>query len=316
MDAMTRLIPLLSCIVLPSVAAEQTEVLDLWPAEKMPGPAAIVEGAERDLTKTTDRHVGGGRIIKLGHVAKPQVQVFLPPKEAANGAAVVICPGGGYNILAWDLEGTEVATWLNKLGVAAVVVKYRVPTGGHGNDKVASPGDKSVSSSKKALGPLMDAQRALSLTRAHAEGWRIDPERVGLLGFSAGGQAAALAAVAGGKRTYGKIDKTDDASCAADFALLIYPWDLVDKEGELREHYPVSKETPPMFFVHAADDPVTCLSSTGLFTALKKAGVPADLHVFAMGGHGYGLRPTELPVTHWPGLAEEWLRATKLLNKK
>jgi acetyl esterase/lipase len=157
----------------------------------------------------------------------------------------------------------------------------------------------------------MDAQRALSITRAHAKAWRLNPEQIGLLGFSAGGEAAALAAVAVGMRAYAAIDETDDVSCAADFALLIYPGGLAEADGRLRPFYPVSKETPPMFFAHASDDRVTCLSSTALFTALKLAEVPADLHIFATGGHGYGLRPTEESITHWPALAEKWLKTLK-----
>ncbi|MFT7515599.1 MAG: acetyl esterase/lipase [Candidatus Omnitrophota bacterium] len=285
-------------------------VMPIWTGA-MPGPAPMVDGAERDLTKPDERLIAGRRLIRLGHVAKPEIHVFLPPADQANGQAVVICPGGGFHILAWDLEGTEVAEWLNGLGIAAVVLKYRVPTGGHGGEGVPAPGDDSLTVPKKSLGPMMDAQRALSITRAHAKAWRLNPEQIGLLGFSAGGEAAALAAVAVGMRAYAAIDETDDVSCAADFALLIYPGGLAEADGRLRPFYPVSKETPPMFFAHASDDRVTCLSSTALFTALKLAEVPADLHIFATGGHGYGLRPTEEAITHWPALAEKWLKTLK-----
>ena len=296
-------------------AIEPTAILDLWPAGQMPGEAAKVDGSERDLTKPEDKLIAGERIIKLGHVATPQIHVFLPPKEKANGAAVAVCPGGGFSILAWDLEGTEAAAWLNQLGIAAAVVKYRVPTRELGEDAAPSPGDPSVISEKKAIGPLMDAQRALSLLRSHAEDWRIDPARVGVMGFSAGGQTAALAAVSLGKRAYANIDAADEATCRADFAMVIYPGGLADPEtGALRPFYPVSEATPPMFFVHAADDRVTPLSSTALFTALKLAGVPSELHVFAQGGHGYGLRPTELPITQWPAQAEAWLRTSGFLG--
>lgn len=220
----------------------------------------------------------------------------------------MVCPGGGFNILAWDLEGTEAAEWLNSLGTAAVVLKYRAPTRELGEAGDVAP--------EKALGPMMDAQRALSLTRAHAKEWGIDRRRVGILGFSAGGQAAALAAVALGKRAYAEIDMIDTNSCSADFAMLIYPGGLADsKTGELKKFFPVSAETPPMFFTHAADDRVTCLSSAALFSELKKAKVPAALHVFANGGHGYGLRPTVFPVTRWPDQAADWLREMKLLDR-
>ena len=276
-----------------SASSAEPKVIDLWPGE-IPGPPSKADGPEQDRTKPEDRLIAGKRIIKLGNVSKPQMHVFLPEADDANGGAVVICPGGGFHILAWDLEGTEVAQWLNELGFAAIVLKYRVPTGHHGD-----PG--------KWKGPVIDAQRALSITRSHADDWKLDPERIGILGFSAGGETAARTALAGGKRLYEATSDRDDASCAADFALLIYPGGLVNKEGELKEEIDVSDETPPMFFAHAADDRVTCLSSVALFTALKKNNVPAELHIYAAGGHGYGLRPTEMPVTRWPDRAAAWL---------
>ena len=282
------------------------EIFSLWPEGTLPGPPSLAEGEERDLTRDEDRLIAGERIIKLGHVSQPEVHVYLPPADQANGTAVVICPGGGFSILAWDLEGTEVAEWLQSLGVTAVVLKYRVPTRQHGDDGTVAP--------KKALGPMMDAQRALSLARSKASQWKLDPDRIGILGFSAGGATAALAAVALGERAYPPIDATDEASCEADFALLVYPGGIADREtGEMAPFYPVGPETPPMFFVHAADDRVTCLSSTRLFTALKQANVPAELHVYATGGHGYGMRRTEEPVTRWPEVAATWMRGRDLL---
>ena len=282
----------------------------------MPGPAALVSGEERDLFKKGDKLIAGEKIIKLGHVANPQVHVYLPDEEKANGAAVVICPGGGYSILAWDLEGTEVAEWLNELGVAAMVLKYRVPTRQHGNDVEASPGSGDVHLPKKSLGPVMDAQRALSLVRSNNKKWNLDSSRLGILGFSAGGETAALAATALGKRTYRKLDAVDEEDCGADFALLVYPGGLADLEtGELRAHIPVSEKTPPMFFAHTADDRVTPLASTALFEKLELAGVDAELHIFNKGGHGYGLRPTHHPITRWPSFAEEWMQWMNLLDQ-
>ena len=294
-------------------AAEPAQVIDLWRGE-IPGPLSKIDGEERDLTKPEDKLIAGKRIIKLGHVATPQAHVFLPPAEKANGTAVLICPGGGFSILAWDLEGTEVAEWLNGLGIAAIVVKYRVPTGAHGEDSIPAPGDPSVTAPMKSLGPMMDAQRALSLTREHAEEWHLDPKRIGVMGFSAGGETAALAALSAGKRAYLRTDRSDESSCAANFAMLIYPGGLAKADGSLKPNFRVTPESPPMFFAHAADDRVTCLSSTALFNALKLAGVPAELHIFATGGHGYGMRPTESPITRWPDLAEKWLREMQLLG--
>lgn len=308
------LILILAC--LPFHLRAEPEVLDLWLDDRMPGPASIVDGEERDLTKDDDRLIAGERIIKLGNVSKPQVHVFLPLPDKANGSAVVVCPGGGFSILAWDLEGTEVAEWLNELGIAAIVLKYRVPTRQHGDGLAQAPASDSLAMPKKVLGPLMDTQRALSLTRANAEAWKLDVDRIGVLGFSAGGVMGVMAAVADGERAYETLDVTDEASCQADFALIIYPGGLVDeKTGTLEPYVLVKAETPPMFFAHAADDRVTCLSSTAIFSALKLAGVSAELHVYASGGHGYGLRRTEEPVTRWTDRAEEWMRGQQLLEK-
>lgn len=284
-------------------AAAEPLVQNLWPSTP-PGPASQTQGEERDLTKPEDKLIAGRRIIKLGHVSAPQMHVYLPPKEKSNGGAVLVCPGGGFTILAWDLEGTEVAEWLNSLGYAAVVVKYRVPTGAHGDAL-----DDSGVSPLRSLGPLMDAQRAMSLTRAHATEWNIDSKRIGIMGFSAGGATAGLTALQGEKRAYTKIDAADDQTCAPNFALLIYPAAFVDKAtGALRPHIKVSKDTPPTFFVMAEDDHVDCDNCTALFTALKHAKVPAELHIYTHGGHGYGLRATEMPVTRWPARAAEWLQ--------
>lgn len=295
---------LLLAAALPTLhAAPVADVIDLWPAGRIPGPPAKVEGEERDLTRESDRLVAGRRIIKLGHVSKPQVHVYYPDAAKANGGAVAICPGGGFHILAWDLEGTEVAEWLTGLGFLAAVVKYRVPTGPHGDPC-------------EWQGPVMDAQRALSILRSLAGKRDLDPARIGILGFSAGGQTAALAAVRNGARLYDPIDAVDEAGCRADFALLIYPGGIATNTGELKPEFTVNKETPPMFFAHAADDRVTPLSSTALFTALKLRDVPAELHVYARGGHGYGLRPTDQPVTHWPVQAEGWLRSMGITGKR
>ena len=297
---------LLIAIVAAAANAEPI-TQNLWPATSS-GPASKTDGEERDLTKPEDKLIVGRRIIKLGHVSAPQMQVLLPAKDKANGAAVLVCPGGGFTILAWDLEGTEVAEWLNGLGFAAIVVKYRVPTREHG-DTLAESVNNDCKASLMTLGPLMDAQRTMSLTRAHAKEWGIDPKRIGILGFSAGGAIAALNALNGDKRAYAKLDAADDQSCAPNFALLIYPGALVDKEsGALKPWLHADNNAPPMFFAMAQDDPVNSDNCTALFSELKRAKVPAEMHIYTHGGHGYGLRPTEQPVTRWPQRAEEWLK--------
>lgn len=296
----------LIALFLPAITVlGDSQVINLWPATP-PGPAANAEGAERDLTLAGDKLIAGRSIIKLGHVSTPQAQVYLPPEEKANGGAVLVCPGGGFSILAWDLEGTEAAEWLNSLGFAAVVVKYRVPTRGHG-DSLNDAGTVPM----KAVGPVMDAQRAMSLTRARAAEWGLDAGRIGIMGFSAGGETAGIAAILGGQRLYEKVDPADEHSCAPNFGLLIYPGGFYDKAGGgLKPYLKVSKGTPPMFFVMAQDDHVNPLNCTVLYTELTKNKVPAELHLFARGGHGYGLRPTFMPVTHWPNRAAKWLRDT------
>lgn len=283
------------CFAIQETQAADPIVMDLW-HDAIPGPPAVTDGAEADFTKPTDNLVAGKRIIKLGNVSRPQMHVYLPEADRANGGSVVICPGGGFSILAWDLEGTEVAEWLNDLGFAAIVLKYRVPTRQH-----QSPDNWE--------GPVMDTQRALSIARSHATQWKLDPNRMGVLGFSAGGNTAAMAAVKNGERLYQGTDKQDEAPCNVNFAILIYPAWLAEDDGSLKSEYAVSKDSPPMFFVHAADDRVTCQSSVAMFSALNRVGVPAELHVYPTGGHGYGLRPTDQPVTHWPKQAATWLNS-------
>jgi acetyl esterase/lipase len=283
----------------PAQARDADVVLNLWPAQP-PGDPIKAE-AEQDFTKPTDRLIAGRKIIKLGNVATPQAHVFLPPKEKRNGTSVVILPGGGFSILAWDLEGTEVAEWLNTLGVTGIVVKYRVPT----RDR-----------NPPWLAPVQDAQRALSITRSKAAEWGLASGRVGLLGFSAGGAAAAMASVKNGERAYPAADDIDKASCRPDFSVLIYAGGLFDeKTGQLREDVKLTKETPPMFIVHAQDDGVRLENSVLLFLALKKAGVPSELHVYDAGGHGYGMREVaEFPVTTWNVRCGEWLKRRGLLT--
>ena len=308
---MKHCLALVVVFVSAAAGAAEPQVKTLWPGQ-IPGPPSVVEGEERDLTKDTDRLIAGKRIIKLGHVRTPQMHVYLPAKEKQNGGAVLVCPGGGFNILAWDLEGTEVAEWLNSLGYAAVVVKYRVPSGKHG-DAV----DESSRVPLRTLGPIMDAQRALSITRMHAADWKLDPARIGILGFSAGGNVAAMSAVLGSDRTYKPVDEADKVDCAPNFAVLIYPGGLTEKGTvQLKPHVKVTSKTPPMFFAMAQDDGVGCENCTGLFTALTKEKVPAEIHVFTHGGHGYGLRTTETPVTQWPRDAAAWMNAMRFDGSK
>jgi acetyl esterase/lipase len=291
----------LALLACAGLAAAEPLVLNLWPGPP-PGETKTLP-PEADQTKAADRLIAGRRIIKLGNVSTPQLAVYRPAKDQDTGAAVVICPGGGFNILAYDLEGTEVAAWLNTIGVTGIVLKYRVP--------FRDP-------AQRWLAPVQDAQRALGLVRANATAWGLDAKRIGILGFSAGGVTAAYAALLGEERKYAAIDRADTQPCRPDFALLIYSGGFVERgASEFKSPVPLPKEPPPMFFVHAFDDGVPVQNSLLLAAEVKKLGGSAEVHVYDAGGHGYGLRPVpELPVTTWPARAEEWLRRRGLLAQR
>lgn len=288
---------LLAC---PLAHAAEPSTIKLWPG-KPPGDENVTLPPEADLTKPDDKLIAGRRIIKLGNVSTPTITVYRPAKEKDTGAAVVICPGGGHHILAYDLEGTEAAEWLNTVGVTGIVLKYRVPA----RDK-----------QKPWLAAVQDAQRAMSLVRGRASEWGIDAKRIGILGFSAGGETAALTAVFT-DRQYSPVDAADKISWRPDFAVLVYTGGLVAREdkSKLRDYVQVTKDTPPTFLVHAFDDGVPLENSLLFYLALKKAGVASELHVYDRGGHGYGLRPTEQPVTAWPKRCEEWLKASGIVTR-
>ena len=293
---------LLSLPAWPSAAAADAPVVKLWPGTP-PGETAKLP-PEGDIYKPTDDKIAGRPIIKLANVSTPTLTIYKPPTEKDTGAAVIVCPGGGHYILAYDLEGTEVAEWLNSIGVTAVLLKYRVPA----RDREKEPRWRAA---------VQDAQRAVGMVRSQAKEWGVDPKRIGLCGFSAGGETAGLTATFGTRRTYAAVDAHDKISCRPDFAILIYPAGFAKGDSlELEEHVKVDEQTPPMFFAHAYDDPVTPRHSLALFAALKKAGVPAELHVYATGGHGYGLRATDDAVTKWPEPCTVWLRSSGWLKKR
>lgn len=294
-----RMVPLAFLVVVPLVVAaeEKPLVLDVWPDGKPPGVTEVKGG------ETVQPDNPKARTVKrLSNIDRPTITVFRPDKP--NGTGIVICPGGGYNILAWDLEGTEVAKWLNGLGVTVAVLKYRVPR------------PTGLKKGEQPIGPLQDGQRALSLVRSKAAEWNLDSKRIGILGFSAGGHLSASVALRSAKRSYKSMDAVDEVSCKPDFAVLIYPAYLVtDKRDALRPEFVVTSAAPPMFLVHAGDDGVPVESSVRLYLALKEAKVPSELHVYSVGGHGYGLRPSKDPVSGWPGRCEEWLRRSGWLEK-
>lgn len=282
-------------------AATGHVTLPLWP-NGAPGatPAPANAPPEADITTAKERLVAGKPVIRLGNVSTPTLTLYKPPKASGAVAAVVVFPGGAYKILAMDLEGTEVCDWLNETGLACLLVKYRVPDSG--------PYPKSPAA-------LQDAQRAMGMARQHAEEWGIDPHRLGVLGFSAGAHLAAALSTHFDKRLYDKIDAADDLSCRPDFAVVVYPGYLAMEDQNMAANPEIkpAADTPPTFIVQAEDDPVHVENATNYFLQLKNAKVPAELHIYSEGGHGYGLRRTELPVTAWPLLVEKWLHTIKVM---
>jgi acetyl esterase/lipase len=286
--------------ILPTLQAQEKPlVLDVWPG-KAPGETGAI-GEEKFL----DQKPNEKPVKRLTNVTRPTISVYRPTKVKDTGAAVVIAPGGGYNILAWDLEGEEVAAWLNSIGVTGIVLKYRVPR---------RPGDPKDGG---PIGALQDAQRALSLVRSKADDWKIDSKRIGMLGFSAGGHLTAALATNYEKRVYEPIDSIDKVSCRPDFAVLIYPGGVLEKgKDTLRSDIRVTDQTPPMFFAHASNDPVSPENSVALYLALKQAKVPAEMHLYASGGHGFGLRKSDQPCSTWPERCADWMRGRGVLTAK
>ena len=297
-----RLLLTLSLALSATNAFSQQTTLSLW-SHGAP-EASTSKGPERDITAPTDPLIAGRKIIKLTNVSEPTLTVYRA--ATSDGAAVLVFPGGGYQILAYDLEGTEVCAWLNSINLTCVLVKYRVPYEGHFPERSED---------------LEDAQQAMRLTRSHAAEWGIDPKRIGVLGFSAGAHLAAVLSIHFDfvpknalVEQHGGLSAT--ISARPDFALIIYPGYLVhwpDKATIAPEAQPTSS-TPPSFLVQAEDDTVHVENALAYFEALKEAKVPAEIHLFAQGGHGYGLRPTELPVTRWPALAQTWLQTIHVIS--
>src|SRR5258708_9513875 len=282
-------------------AAGHTQI-PIWP-NGAPGATANAP-AEVDTTSAKDNLIAGKPLIRLGNVSVPTITLYKPELRSDvkdPRPAVVVFPGGGYNILAIDLEGPEVCDWLNSAGIACVLLKYRVPGTG--------PYPKSSAA-------LQDSQRAMGLVREHAAEWNIDPKRVGVLGFSAGAHLAAAISTHYDKRLYDPIDAADQLSCRPDFAVVVYPGYLAIAEKGMIANPDIqpTAQTPPTFILQAEDDPVHVENATTYFLQLKQAKVPAELHIFAEGGHGYGLRKTRLPVTTWPDTAITWLHTIHVLG--
>lgn len=308
MNQITSTVSLLVCLLVTCLAgaAEKPLVIDIWPGKVVDDDAGQI-GEEKffELKVAGKPYEVGGKPTKwLTNVTKPTLTVYQPAKDKDTGAAVLICPGGGYHNLGWDVEGEEVAQWLNSIGVTGIILKYRCPR---------RPGDVK---GEPPLGPLKDAQRAVSLVRSKAKEWGIDPKRIGMIGFSAGGHLTLAMATNFDKRAYEPLDAIDQISCRPDFGILAYSGYLKNREkDELSPGIRVPAGTPPLFLVHASDDAISTVEhSVIMYLALKRAGVSTELHVYATGGHGFGVRPVDHPCSTWTRSCADWLRSQGLLK--
>ena len=250
-------------------------IISLWP-NGVPQP---------HNSKLVETNETSGGVTRIANVSDPSITLYQV-KGRRSKSAVLVCPGGGYSKLAWDKEGTEVAEWLNSIGITAAVLKYRTP--------------------QNREGALQDAQRALGLIRSNATEWNLDPKRIGVLGFSAGGHLAATLSASWKNRAYPAVDDAESFSCRPDFTVLIYPAYLGDKNLQLVDEIAINAQTPPAFIVQAQDDRKHVPSAVAYYTALHKAEIPAELHIFPTGGHGYGLRDSAYPVSNWNDLCSDW----------
>ena len=274
----------------------------IWPGLP-PGGHAVPDS---ESIGTAPKPVAGKPWVYIGNVSRPTLTVYSPQGQN-TGAAIIVFPGGGYQILAIDLEGTEVCDWLRSRGITCILLKYRVPNAGASWNQLCG----CFLNTKSSLA-LEDAQRTLGLVRLHAAEWRIDPHKVGVLGFSAGGHLVAAVSTHFEQRVYPAVDAADQESCRPDFAVALYPGHLwIDYEKlELNPNIPVTRNTPPTFLAQAENDAVDNVNNSLVYyAALEKAGVSVEMHLYPEGGHAFGLRRTKDPITEWPQLVEKWLRA-------
>jgi acetyl esterase/lipase len=285
-----------SLLVVSAARSEPLDPIPLW-TDGVPGEADLKLPEESAEEKNNDG------IFRTSNVSQPTITVYPAPTDNNTGAAVVVCPGGGYGILAISHEGTDVCTWLNSIGVNAVLLKYRVPRR-EGLDKHHAP--------------LQDAQRAVSLVRKRAAEWKIDPDRIGILGFSAGGHLSATALTnADAERTYPTDPEIDSVSCQPNFGILVYPAYLQSEKdsNQLAPEIKVTKDTPPTFLVVAHGDKTFVQGSAVFYLAARRADASSELHIYGKGGHGFGMKKIEDEIVKWPDLAGNWMRAMGFLEK-
>jgi acetyl esterase/lipase len=275
-------------------ADAQEKIIKLFP-EGVPGEMTPMN----ETVNENGNKVAGEKVLRITNVSEPTITIYEASEETASGSVMIVCPGGGYNILAYDLEGDEVCLWLNELGITAVLLKYRVPRR-EGKEKYEAP--------------LQDLQRAISYIRAKAKHLNIDPNRIGVMGFSAGAHLAVMASNLFKKRTYPAVKEIDHTSCRPNFCLLIYPAYLEGEHFQLAPEIQVSSNTPPTMIIQTGDDQAYINSSLLYYYALKEAGVPVWMHLYNKGGHGYGLRDTGTAVNSWPDRAEDWFREIGMID--
>jgi acetyl esterase/lipase len=275
--------------------------------------SALVQDSEKPLNvelwpgRAPGETAEGGPDVEKGKsvtgVTRPTIRVSRPPKDKDTGAAILICPGGGYRVLAFEHEGTQVASWLNSIGLTAVLLRYRVPQ---------RPGDA------ENLCPLQDAQRAMGIARNRAAEWGIDPKRLGVMGFSAGGHLAAHLSTHCDRRAYPPVDSADEANCRPDFQILVYPGGILDRQDKekLSLEIRVSQDTPACLLVAASDDRGAVPGMLRLYEALRGAGISSELHLYAAGGHGFGMHPSDQPFASWTKRCEEWMRSRGTLKPR
>jgi acetyl esterase/lipase len=273
-----------------SAIAEDNETIRLWPGEAPDEPAGII-------AQKAEAETGADGVIRIPYVDAPEIVRFPAPADKASGTCMIVCPGGGYGKLAWNKEGTEIATWLNTLGIEAVVLKYRVP---RRNREQPHPW------------PLQDLQRAMRLVRSNASRWTIDPDRVGVIGFSAGGHLTVMAASQADRASYEPLDEIDKLDARPSFMALIYPAYLGNMKKDPAKLDPLVKvdaQTPPTFIAITHDDSDRALFAALYYAQLRRNGVSGELHIYNKGGHGYGLRASDHPVSTWPDRLADWLRS-------
>ena len=305
---MLRFYSIILLMMFQSVATAQDTIIPLWPEDKIPNH---IETDEKEVQDYKD-------ILRISNVQKPTIEIFLPAKSNATGQAMLIFPGGGYHILAYDWEGTDIAKFLNGKGIAGIVVKYRLPS--------------SKTQIEKHNVPLIDAQRAIRMVRNNAEKWNIKEDQIGIMGFSAGGHLASTLGTHFDERVYESIDAIDEQNARPDFMALIYPVVTFTQttkhsgsqkallgttpDKKLSEHFSnelkVSSETPPTLLIHATDDSsVPVENSLLFFQALKDKGVPATMHIYPKGGHGFSLARKDLHLRSWTEHLFEWMENLK-----